>query len=446
MLPALLAWLAALAVVGFIIYSNEGKPAKVAERQAAAEKISPPGMIQMLGKSIVIEKSLEARTQALSFLPLLAGSPSDQVRAAVIVAEVEGKAKGLEKLDSAAKNLPAESVLASEAAFLRRVIDGGGGALSEEEAKGLVERHDWIGRLALVLGRGDDDPQRAAVLQEAARLGSVLIGMNVALLGVVLAAIGAVIFGVIWFALGKVRRAYAPPAPGGSVHIEVFGLFMVGFVVISLVGELAAPYIGDFAAGWLRWLLLLIPLLWPAVRGSSWGQYRYALGWNSGRGVAREMVAGAVGYLACTPVMVAGVVCMLVVMGIRGAFSGPEQGPAPSHPLGEMLFKAGPWEIVQLLLLATVWAPVVEETVFRGALYHHLRGRMLWPVAGLVQGFLFAIIHPQGWVAAPLLTSMGLVFAMLREWRGSCIASMTAHALNNGAITLLLLVVIFSQR
>jgi membrane protease YdiL (CAAX protease family) len=31
---------------------------------------------------------------------------------------------------------------------------------------------------------------------------------------------------------------------------------------------------------------------------------------------------------------------------------------------------------------------------------------------------------------------MGLVLALLREWRGSLIAPMTMHALHNGTITL----------
>jgi membrane protease YdiL (CAAX protease family) len=50
--------------------------------------------------------------------------------------------------------------------------------------------------------------------------------------------------------------------------------------------------------------------------------------------------------------------------------------------------------------------------------------------------FVFAALHPQGWTAIPVLMSIAVVLGILREWRGSSIASMTAHALNNAAVTL----------
>jgi membrane protease YdiL (CAAX protease family) len=91
--------------------------------------------------------------------------------------------------------------------------------------------------------------------------------------------------------------------------------------------------------------------------------------------------------------------------------------------------------------LAAVWAPVVEETFFRGAFYSAWRqsgGR--W-VAGVGTGVIFAAVHPQGWTAIPALGAVGLVMALLREWRGSVIASMTAHALNNGTLFAVMVVV-----
>jgi membrane protease YdiL (CAAX protease family) len=51
---------------------------------------------------------------------------------------------------------------------------------------------------------------------------------------------------------------------------------------------------------------------------------------------------------------------------------------------------------------------------------------------------IFAAIHPQGWVAIPVLGGIAMMLAGLREWRGSLIASMTAHAINNGVAVLML--------
>jgi membrane protease YdiL (CAAX protease family) len=81
--------------------------------------------------------------------------------------------------------------------------------------------------------------------------------------------------------------------------------------------------------------------------------------------------------------------------------------------------------------LACVFAPVLEETMFRGALFHYLRGRWGWAASAVTVSFVFAVIHPQGWIAVPALGAIALALAALREWRGSIIASMVAHSFNN---------------
>jgi membrane protease YdiL (CAAX protease family) len=76
--------------------------------------------------------------------------------------------------------------------------------------------------------------------------------------------------------------------------------------------------------------------------------------------------------------------------------------------------------------------------MFRGALYNHVRAKLPWWAAALLVGVIFASIHPQGWVGIPLLTAIAMTLATLREWRGSIIAPMTAHACTN-AVTLTML-------
>ena len=53
--------------------------------------------------------------------------------------------------------------------------------------------------------------------------------------------------------------------------------------------------------------------------------------------------------------------------------------------------------------------------------------------------FIFAVIHPQGWAGVPPIMALALTLSALRLTRGSLIAPMTAHALNNGLVTLLLI-------
>ena len=83
-------------------------------------------------------------------------------------------------------------------------------------------------------------------------------------------------------------------------------------------------------------------------------------------------------------------------------------------------------------IAACVWAPLIEETLFRGALYRYLRPSLSVLGASVLTGALFAFVHPQGLAFLPALGAVGIVLGLLREWRGSLTACMTAHALHNG--------------
>ena len=98
---------------------------------------------------------------------------------------------------------------------------------------------------------------------------------------------------------------------------------------------------------------------------------------------------------------------------------------------------------------ASFVAPLVEETMFRGVLYRHLRdATWRWPplvsiaLAAGLNSFIFAAIHPQGLMAVPLLTALALGFSMARQWRGSLMAPMMMHAMHNGMVTSLLVLML----
>ena len=109
----------------------------------------------------------------------------------------------------------------------------------------------------------------------------------------------------------------------------------------------------------------------------------------------------------------------------------------------ELLVRGNAWTKIQVLLAAAVAAPLLEETVFRGLLYRHLRDALAgWGqtasvvLAGVLSGVVFAVIHPQGPKAAPMLATLALVFALVREWRGTLLPAMVAHGLNNGLLVI----------
>jgi membrane protease YdiL (CAAX protease family) len=167
------------------------------------------------------------------------------------------------------------------------------------------------------------------------------------------------------------------------------------------------------------------------LRGLSWEQVAKGFGLYRGRGIFREIGSGIAGYIAGIPILA---LAMLVTL-LLTRFGGKQ----PSHPI---INEVGTdfWSIVKLYMLASVWAPITEEMMFRGAFFHHLRRRHGWFISTAIVSFIFASIHPQGILGIPMLMTIAFVLAALREWRGSIIASMVGHAMNNAmAVTLLIL-------
>jgi membrane protease YdiL (CAAX protease family) len=86
------------------------------------------------------------------------------------------------------------------------------------------------------------------------------------------------------------------------------------------------------------------------------------------------------------------------------------------------------------LTSAVIWAPIVEETIFRGLLYGWIRQHLGYRSTILITSAIFGMIHPYSPLGMIQVACGGLLFGLLREWRGSLIAPMTAHAINNGLI------------
>lgn len=103
------------------------------------------------------------------------------------------------------------------------------------------------------------------------------------------------------------------------------------------------------------------------------------------------------------------------------------------------------WDVLALVLVAVVMAPVVEEIVFRGIVLRSLATAMPTPAAVVVQGVLFGAVHLRpGFGAGNLglalvLSAVGCVLgasAVLVRRLAPC---MIAHALVNGLTLALVL-------
>jgi membrane protease YdiL (CAAX protease family) len=93
--------------------------------------------------------------------------------------------------------------------------------------------------------------------------------------------------------------------------------------------------------------------------------------------------------------------------------------------------------LLGLLLLVAVLAPLVEEAFFRGLLYQLLRKRLPVWAAAAISAALFAAAHAIP-IIFPWLFVTGLALALIFEYCDSLFASMLLHGLINGGNVVLL--------
>lgn len=290
-------------------------------------------------------------------------------------------------------------------------------------------RHGWIAELARA--QTGDAAAKRAVAQQGMKTAVALIGFS--LLGMCMAAggLGVLIFGLARWRSGKICLTLARCSRvEGGVLLEGFAIFLVLFVFPPwLLRVLSVPLPGWAAYG-PGLIALFIGMTWPLVRGMQRTHWRAVLGLHLGKGLWREMVAGVLGWLASLPLLVVGMIAASWIMKLTGEF--------PSHPIVEV-FAGNGWAKFGAILLAVVWAPISEEIMFRGILFPGLSAWLRWLLGAVLGAFVFAVIHPQSWAGVPAIMVLASSFSLLRMWRQSLIAPMTAHALNNGIMCVAML-------
>jgi uncharacterized protein len=107
-------------------------------------------------------------------------------------------------------------------------------------------------------------------------------------------------------------------------------------------------------------------------------------------------------------------------------------GPTPTAE--DQLFSNGPAQtglvLPWILIVVGVFAPFVEEIIFRGIIYKYLRSKMRVGVAAVLSGLIFACIHFTP-LLIPSLTVLGIALAFVYERFGSLYVPMALHSLNN---------------
>ena len=460
---AWIAWLViALIVTVILLVSRQGdsEPAEEVDRTQLL-------LLELQGKYIVgAAQTPMIRPDELesSIGPLNSGPLENRLCYAILIGELKGSESASEslertvqRLESAGHEPPAE--VSDLLETLKRLYsDYGRGewnapSVSEPERESLIDQLGWFGELALTPPR-DDRPDTKVPALIAARRTFVIALLGV--VGVVFVMLAGA-FGCFAFlglaSTGRLHSSLGGSTAHGGIYAETFAVWMVSFFVLSLVAGVVFGDEQGLAPSILVMFASLAVLGWPVWRGLSWPEVRRDIGLIAPRGVLREVFWGLVCYVSSLPLVAIGFVLTAVMIQIQtgAAGTGGEFGPTdtPTHPIVSMTAESGWLVALQVLLVAAVAAPVVEETMFRGVLYRHLRdatasARIGWSilVSALINSLVFAVIHPQGMLAIPPLTALAIGFTLAREWRGSLLAPMTAHAVHNGILSLILLFVL----
>lgn len=384
----------------------------------------------------------------------IAYAPEDQVRAIIMSGVYENSEQTLERIHATRFELTKtpdpnseplseavsinQQLVLEELDALESVYTKGRDSISDPMNDQLIARYGILGQAAVTHGLDPNDPSRKPIVTGFGWIATLLLFVfGVAIFGF-LAGLVLLLLGIINLSTGKLKLRFKAPPPGGSVFLETYALFLAGFAILSIglfiLSAKLNPALGALAIP-LQWILIFTPA-WALLRGMQPSAWRHAIGLHSGEGVLKEIACGFLVYIASIPVYCVGVLITIVVLLIQGMMAtGSGQPPEPmTNPIFDLISDGGPMVILLVFTLATIWAPIAEELIFRGALYRQINSRIHWVFAAFISALLFAYMHSYGpFMVAPLI-ALGFMFAFMRQWRGSIIPCITAHFIHNASL------------
>ena len=250
-------------------------------------------------------------------------------------------------------------------------------------------------------------------------------------------------FALFKIASGKIEFQYRDEGMPAEYSLELFTIYLaLMFLIPKFLDFLSGRGvdINPLRANTAGIMLTLLVLLWPLLMGQKLMELRVRLGLRliSLKRTLADIALGPFAYFSFLSFLLIVLIAYAFILLLLGV------DPAKSaHPIIPLISETqDPWVILTLTVLAVIIAPVIEEIMFRGALYSWLRQYLSAVPAMLLSGLAFASLHPQGAIGILPLTCIGFLLAFLREWRGNLTSCIFAHACVNG-LTLALVFALF---
>ncbi len=462
-------WITLLLLIpalAFVVFTQQSSVIKAtAEAEASAQEIVPSGRADTFGllsrftvkfhhlmMDIDENQGATALEDAgyMDAIDDMSVSPHEMLRGAIVAAEVVSEEEAQDRLSYTIIYLSENSeqlepeyrrAVYEDAHLIANIYDGI--ELTDEERQRLIDHHGWHGKLALTYGKNNDDPERRDLVGGGGGLLAFLVLFGLIIVVALLGGFGLLITGIILLAMGKLKMRFKPPAVGGSVYLETFAVFVGMFMLLQITTDALVGTLPESVLYGMQWLVVL-SIFWPMVRGVSLGRWRRDMGLVAPEGVFKEIWFGLLTYLACVPLYFAAAAVSLVLIAMRSLlFESNEFGEtaveAPmSNPIIELIESSDFVTVAVLGSLMMVWAPLVEECIMRGALFRHFRSRFIFIFSGLFSAVLFGFLHQYDMLMLVPIITLGWAFAFMREWRDSLVGCMTAHALHNSTIFLMI--------
>ena len=465
----LLAWVLVLGFTGVLFFGVAISQFTTAPQVGGDASTMELMQVQLQAKGIVAQRelsfmsgSVEVRSSAPEVLN--AGPYEQRLCYSILLNELEGAEKANEYLDDLEDTVEVHELELTEdqlrlKSLVRDLIEQyesgnpDSSSVPEPDREFLESKLQWLGKLALFPVGTPQKTERSDVLSEATGiLITSVVGMLAGLAACFLGFLLAILF-VVMLASRKVRSGFLFYGTDHNIYIETFAIWMLIFFGISIAlgwFDVVDPQYGLLLQPFI-FFGSLIALVWPVVRGIPFSQVRQDIGWTA-RNPIKEVLLAVPAYLTIIPFLIPGIILAAVLVSI---LSGVQEAPefarqvAPGHPIQDYIAEGGAATVFLIFLTACIAAPVVEETMFRGVLYRHLRGLTAnwqrWAsllMAAIVNGVIFASIHPQGIFGVPMLTTLAIGFSFARETRGSLVSPMVMHGIHNSLVTCVMLIIL----
>lgn len=424
------------------------RPANIAEREDIVEPgvdkltvqsklfVKERHMVRTRGSGRVKAWSETIDADRVREIEKLAITRPERLRAAIVAGELQGAAAALARIDKLMQEAEKHGDLSRELVWVRSIYSeakpGAPAVIPEEASASLVERHGWFGQLALTHGMSETDPRRLPIVSGFQTLGgSMMVVYGLIAISTLIGFPTGIVMLLKLFRSEADLRYTEPWAPV-SVYFEMFCVFAALFFFLLVASVLVLGVTSAWAVVLTELLLwsMACTLLYPMMRGLTIRQMADDLGLTTGEGVIKEIGIGILGWLGAVPLAFVGGILGRIVEGMIAEPGKSDGFPIFEQPLG------GSWVMVWIgAITAVVWAPLVEELLFRGALYAGLRSRLGWVWSVVISSVLFGLIHPYTPSGMISVAFGGVAFGLLREWRGTLIPCIVAHALHNATIT-----------